>query len=293
MIYESNNSYVFRAIRKETHLPVVIKVLKGEYPSPERIVLFRREYEILSGINHEGIIKAYSLENFDNTYAIIMEDFGAESLKRILERRALNLNEFLILAIKITEILNNLHQQKIIHKNINPTNIVWNQKTGQVKIIDFGISTALSTEIAAIQNPFELEGTLDYISPEQTGRVNRMTDYRSDMYSFGITLYEIIAGHLPFHTSDAMELVHCHLAIVPPPPHLLKSEHFTEKYHEIEILSKIILKLISKIAEDRYLSYFGLKYDLEKCLKYLKKNKTLAKLDFSLGQKDFSDKFPR
>ena len=290
-LYESYNSYVFRALQVETKLPVVIKVLKGEYPNPERIARFKREYEILKNLTLAGTIKAYSLENYNNSCAIIMEDFGAESIKKILEKKRLNLNEFLKIAIYLSEILGQLHQMNIIHKNINSTNIVWNQETDQIKIIDFGISTVLSHEIAAIQNPNEFEGTLSYISPEQTGRMNRMIDYRTDMYSLGVTLYEIMTGRLPFSAMDAMELVHCHLAKVPRPPHLLQSTLLNEESKDLEILSKIILKLMSKAAEDRYLSYFGLKYDLEKCLKQLKKNQTLSGLDFMPGENDFSNKF--
>lgn len=290
-LFESNNSFVFRAFQEDLKLPVIIKILKGEYPNPERIVRFKREFEILKGLTLEGTIKVYSLESFGNTCAIVMEDFGAESLKKILEKRKLNLNEFLRLSIKITEILGQLHLLNIIHKNINPTNIIWNQETDQIKIIDFGISTVLSSEIAAIQNPKEFEGTLSYISPEQTGRMNRMIDYRSDMYSLGVTLYEIMTGQLPYTTRDVMELVHCHLAKVPVPPHMLKSSILTEESEVPEILSKIIMKLMSKTAEDRYLSYYGLKYDLEKCSKYFKNNQTLSRLDFNPGENDFSDKF--
>ena len=290
-LYESHNSYVFRAIQEETKLSVVIKVLKGEYPNPEKNVLFRREYEILKGLNLEGTIKAYRLENFNNNCAIIMEDFGAESIKKILENRQLNLKEFLELSIRITEILEDLQEFKIIHKNINPSNILWNTVTDQVKIIDFGISTVLSKEIAAIQNPNEFEGTLSYISPEQTGRMNRMIDYRTDMYSLGVTLYEILTGQLPFTTRDPMELVYCHLAKTPVPPHLVKSAIITKESNGSDILSKIILKLMSKAAEDRYLSYFGLKSDLDKCLKQLKRNQTIAGLDFKLGENDFSPRF--
>lgn len=291
MLYESFNSYVFRAIHEETELPVVIKVLKGEYPNPGRIVRFKREYEILKELNLEGTIKAYSLESYNNSCAITMEDFGAESIKKILEKRKLNLNEFFKLSIKITEIIGQLHQLNIIHKNINPTNIVWNQNTDQIKIIDFGISTVLSREIAAIQNPNEFEGTLSYISPEQTGRMNRMIDYRTDMYSLGVTFYEMLTGQLPFTSNDPMELVHCHIAKAPKPPHLLTSVYFSEELKGLEILSKIIMKLMSKAAEDRYLSFIGLKNDLEKCFKHLKKNLTLSGLDFSPGGNDFSDRF--
>ncbi|MBG0861262.1 MAG: AAA family ATPase [Bacteroidales bacterium] len=289
---ESFNSFVFRAVHNVTGKPVVIKVLKGEYPDPERIISFKREYEVLKNLTQErAAIKVISLESYNNSFAIIMEDFGGESIKKILDKRRLTLNEFLQLSISITEILEQLHQLKIIHKNINPNNIVWKQSTGQVKIIDFGISTILSREFATIQNPSESEGTLSYISPEQTGRMNRLIDYRTDMYSFGVTLYEMLTGQLPFVSNDPMELVHCHIAKAPQPPLQLAQLFFPGELNGLEILSTIIMKLMSKSAEDRYLSYLGLKYDLEKCFRHLKKNQTLSGLTLNPGEKDFSDKF--
>ena len=290
-LFESNNSFVFRAQKVEPKLPVVIKVLKGEYPDPERIVRFKREFEILKSLSIDGIIKAHSLDNYNKSWAIILEDFGAESIKKILDKRRLNVYEFLRIAISLSEILGQLHQRNIIHKNINSTNIVWNEETDKVKIIDFGIATVLSKEIASIQNPKEFEGTLSYISPEQTGRMNRMIDYRTDMYSLGVTLYEIMTGQLPFVSRDEMELIHCHIAKTPVPPHKLLSSFFSAESKGAEILSGIIMKLMSKTAEDRYLSYFGLKQDLEKCYKHLKKNQTLSGLVLDLGETDFSDRF--
>ena len=160
--------------------------------------------------------------------------------------------------------------------------MVWNPETNQLKIIDFGISTALSREKPAIRNPNVLEGTLAYLSPEQTGRMNRAIDYRTDFYSLGVTFYEMLTGQLPFQTMDAMELVHAHLAKTPATPSDLKSEIPS-------VISKIVMKLIAKTAEERYQSASGLQADLQHCLDQLQSRDRIV--DFPLGKYDLSDRF--
>ena len=121
------------------------------------------------------------------------------------------------IAIQIADSLGNIHAANIIHKDINPSNIIVNLDTNQLKIIDFGIASRLPREKGALKNPEQLEGTLAYLSPEQTGRINRSMDYRTDLYSLGVTCYEMLTGFVPFTATDAMELVHCHLAKTPSP----------------------------------------------------------------------------
>ena len=189
---------------------------------------------------------------------MVVEDFGGQSLKQIVQKQPLTLDIFLVLAIKVSQILSELHQQQVIHKDINLSNIVWNQQTDEVKIIDFGISTKLSRETTTIRNPNLLEGTLAYISPEQTGRMNRAIDYRTDFYSLGATFYQLLTGKLPFTTEDPLELVHSHIAKQPTPPHQLKPEIPRQ-------VSEIVLKLMAKNAEDRYQSAAGIEADLLEC----------------------------
>jgi 50S ribosomal protein L4 len=159
-----------------------------------------------------------------NNEIMVLEDFGGESLRKWMDRQTFELPEFLAIAIKTAENLGQIHAANIVHKDINPSNIVLNRDTGEVKIIDFGISTDLSTENPTFRNPNVLEGTLAYISPEQTGRMNRCLDYRTDFYSLGATFYEVLTGTLPFAATDAMELVHCHIAKMPVPPHLVERQ---------------------------------------------------------------------
>ncbi len=259
-LHESSNSLVYRGHRLEDDQPIILKMLKQAYPPPEKIAWFKREYETIRSINLPGVIDVYSLENLENHWVIVLEDFGGESLNRIFPKKQFTIAEFLDLAIKIVDILGQIHLQHIIHKDINPSNIILNLKTGKLKLIDFGISTTLSQENPTFRNPNVLEGTLAYISPEQTGRMNRAIDYRTDFYSLGMTFYELLTGQLPFPTNDVLELVHCHIAKQPTPPHELKPE-------VPPIISAIVLKLMAKNAEERYLSAYRIKADLEECLR--------------------------
>ena len=161
------------------------------------------------------------------------------------------------------------------------------QNTQELKIIDFGISTQLSRENPTLKSPNFLEGTLPYISPEQTGRMNRGLDYRTDFYSLGITFYEIITGELPFKSSEPLELFHCHIAQNPPSPHILRLS--SDSCPNPTSILDIVTKLMAKNAEDRYQSSSGLKADLENCLKQLEETGNI--IPFPLGQKDISSRF--
>ncbi|MDM8560541.1 serine/threonine-protein kinase, partial [Candidatus Parabeggiatoa sp. HSG14] len=224
-IYESANSQVYRALRNKDNQPIILKVLKEDYPTPEELTRYRQEYDITRHLaDVDGIIDAYSIEKYHNTLVICLEDFDGESLKHWLTKRTFTLDELLKLAITATDILGQIHQRNIIHKDINTTNLVLNPDTGVLKIVDFGISTQLTKQHLRLKNPDVLEGTLAYLSPEQTGRMNRALDYRTDFYSLGITFYELFAGKMPFESKDAMELVHCHIAKQPTPPHQINPD---------------------------------------------------------------------
>ncbi|MDF5725676.1 MAG: AAA family ATPase, partial [Rhizonema sp. PD37] len=281
LLYESYNSLVYSASHKAHNQPVILKMLKQAYPSPKRIAEFNREYEITKNLTLTGVVNAYSLENEQHRWVIVLEDFGGKSLARSMQNKNFTVTEFLSIALQVVEILGQVHERYIIHKDINPSNIVWNQATGQIKLIDFGISTELSQEVTTFRNPNLLEGTLAYMSPEQTGRMNRAIDYRTDFYSLGVTFYELLTGQLPFPTHDALELVHCHIARQP----LLLNEH---RLGIPSIISEIVLKLMAKNAEERYQSAYGLKTDLEKCLRQWQ---TVGHNSFPLGQQDVSGRF--
>jgi predicted ATPase/WD40 repeat protein/GAF domain-containing protein/tRNA A-37 threonylcarbamoyl transferase component Bud32 len=301
-ISQNENSIVYRADREQDNLPVILKILRQKYPTPIQLTRYKQEYEITHKLNLEGVVKAYSLERHQNKLAIVFEDFGGESLRILLKRRKLILKEFLQLAIAITDALGNLHAANIIHKDINPAHIVYNSNTKQLKIIDFGISTCLTQENFTIKNSKLLEGTLTYSSPEQTGRMNRSLDYRSDFYSLGITFYELLTGKLPFETQDSLELIYCHLAKTAIPPHLIVKEgaykHLRKpqmtapplcESHIPQVVSDIIMKLMAKTAEERYQSAWGIKADLEECLQQLETTGVIKQ--FTLARKDKGDRF--
>ncbi|MCP4111435.1 MAG: AAA family ATPase [Desulfobacteraceae bacterium] len=278
-IYESDNSLVYRSDRKKDGLPVILKILKKDYYTPHEPARYEQEYKITAGLDIEGVIKTYGIEKYQNKPVIVSEDFGAESLKALSDSKEFTIGEFLKIAIQLAEILGKIHAANVTHKNINPSNIVINPNTDQLKIIDFGISTLLPHENPAIKNPNDLEGTLAYMSPEQTGRMNRSLDYRTDFYSLGVTFYELLARRLPFETSDVLELVYCHIARIPTP--LCKLNDGIPK-----MISDIVMKLMTKTAEDRYQSAFGLKADLGECLDRLNSLHVIG--DFETGKNDFS-----
>ncbi|MBW4682142.1 MAG: AAA family ATPase [Microcoleus vaginatus WJT46-NPBG5] len=281
-IHEGVTTIIYRGVREPDLTSVIVKTLKAEYPSLEALTRLRHEYKILKPLNIEGIVKPYSLENYRNGLALILEDFSGTSLKNLLAIQKIQLRIFLKIAIQLASILLELHKKQIIHKDIKPHNIIINKQLGQVKIIDFSIATHLSAESPQLSNPSFLEGTLAYMSPEQTGRMNRSIDYRTDFYSIGVTFYEILTGRLPFQSTDPLELVHCHIAKMPTSPHQLNAEI-------PKAISDIVMKLLAKTAEDRYQTALGLKADLEACLTQLE---TTGKIEnFIVGQRDKSGQF--
>lgn len=191
-IYSSANSLVYRGTSQPENTPVILKVLKQGYPSPSELTRYKQEYEITRSLNVDGVIKVYSQQAYQRTLVMVLEDFGGESLEKLRHSSPelyspMPLAEFLGLAIQLSEILGSIHAAQIIHNDINPNNIILNPATGIVKIIDFGITTRFARTNPSFKNPHGLEGTLGYISPEQTGRMNRMLDYRTDFYSLGVS----------------------------------------------------------------------------------------------------------
>ncbi|QFS47016.1 ATP-binding sensor histidine kinase [Nostoc sphaeroides] len=292
-LYNGSRTLVYRGYRETDSLPVVIKLLKNLYPSFSELLSFRNQYTIAKNINSPLIVQTYSLEPYQNGYALVMEDFGGISLKEWGD--AINrtrewgvggsvesLMEFLQIAIALCNTLNILYRERIIHKDIKPANILINPETKEVKLIDFSIASLLPRETQTLINPNVLEGTLAYISPEQTGRMNRGIDYRTDFYSLGVTFYELLTGKLPFQSNDPMELVHYHIAKASSLAHEIKPEIPS-------VLSEVVKKLMEKNAESRYQSALGLKFDLENCLHQLQVTGSIE--SFEIASRDVCDRF--
>lgn len=191
-IHESENTVIYKAIREQDHQPAIIKILASEYPSLLEITRLKHEYEIIKNLNLKGIVKALNLLDYKNGLALILEDFSGQSIKIFLNDKKLELSKCLQILLQVIDTLEQLHQNQIIHKDIKPQNLIINPETLQVKITDFSIASRLSKENQTLSNLNLLEGTLSYISPEQTGRMNRSIDYRTDYYSLGVTFYEML-----------------------------------------------------------------------------------------------------
>ncbi|MEG4996720.1 hybrid sensor histidine kinase/response regulator [Microcoleus sp. B4-D4] len=280
-IYESVNTIIYRGTQELDRTSAIVKTFKAEHPTIEEISRLRHEHKILRHLKSEGIVKSIALENYHNGLALIVENFSGQSLKDFLHSQPLAINPFLKIGIQLAKTLGEIHHSNVIHKDIKPENILINPKTKEVKIIDFSIASLLDRENQTVTNPNLLEGTLAYMSPEQTGRMNRSVDYRTDFYSLGITFYEMLTGKLPFAAKDPLEFVHCHIAKAPIPPKELNAEI-------PDAVSEIVMKLLSKTAEDRYQSALGLKVDLETCQQMLSSGEICH---FIIGQLDSYSQF--
>ncbi len=277
-LYENSRTLIYRAIRLKIDEKVILKICKSDVPETERSLL-RREFAIISKLNLPGVVKAITLEEYNGGLIMQMVDIGGKSLDRF--QLPLSTEQFLEISIALADTIGLIHQHHIIHKNINPSNIVWNSNLKQLNIIDLGIADEIPERTITPQAPSSLEGTLEYISPEQTGRMNRIVDYRSDFYSLGVTFYQLLTGKLPFVAPDALGMIHLHIAAIPTTPHELNPV-------VPEIISRIVLKLMAKMADERYQSARGLSADLDRCMKDLQSEGSVK--IFDLGREDFVDK---
>jgi serine/threonine protein kinase len=264
-----NASYqIYRGKRSHDSFPVLIKVLNQPQPTSQALAFLWQEYEILRGLDFSGVERICTLENQDQGWTLVVEDFGGMPLDRQEITGRVEPEEFLNLALQMVETLAHIHAHQVIHKNISPSNIFYNPSTRQARLANFGGASWISREKVPLQSPYKLVEFLPYISPEMTGRMNRSVDYHTDYYSLGATLYELLTGMPPFLEDTPLELVHAHLAVLPVPPSS-RVEPWTASPPAFQILSAILLKLLAKNPEDRYQTHNALRADLRQCLAVL------------------------
>ena len=277
LIHKSDRSLIYLATHIDSGRRVIIKTSQHELPNLDDLTRIHNEFEIGSQLYSSRT----ELENSMGHPVIVRDYFPGKSIKEIIAEQELDLSKALNLSIKIAKKLELLHQKKIIHKDLNPNNIIYNAEDDTIQLIDFEFSSLIEFKPGSIINTQHLEGTLQYIAPEQTGRMNRSIDHRSDLYSLGITMYEMFSGQLPFDTEDPIELVHSHIAKHPRP---------VDKYNPAIPLaiSNIIQKLLEKNAENRYQTASGLLADLVFCQKEWATTQRIE--NFVLGRYDHIDR---
>ena len=289
-LYEGSRTLVYRGRRGDDQTPVILKMLRSDYPNLSELAQFRNQSTIAQTLDIPGVIKTHGVETYQNREVLVMEDFGGISLEQAIERWrsqapeqvGVGLLRFFQIATQIVTALEGLSWHRVIHKDIKPANLLINLHTQQVKLIDFSIASCLDLTIASPSAVHELEGTLAYLSPEQTGRTNCGIDYRTDFYALGVTFFELLSGQLPFRCEDPMKLLHCHLAVHPSTVTSLNAE-------VPQVLSEVVAKLMAKNAEERYQSAVGIRHDLMRCQQQWEQTGTIQ--PFELGQQDRSDRF--
>jgi PAS domain S-box-containing protein len=273
---------LYRGRQRGNQSPVLAIALSAEQPSPQSLRRLEHEYSLAADLDPAWAARPLALTHYEGQTVLIVQDPGGEPLDLVLERdrgQPLDLARLLRIAIGLTNALGQVHRQGLIHKDIKPANVLV-EDAGNVWLTGFGIASRLPHARQVPAPPEIIAGTLAYMAPEQTGRMNRSIDTRSDLYSLGVTLYQMFTGCLPFAAADAMEWVHCHIARQPAPPDSIAKLPAP--------LSAIIMRLLAKTVEDRYQTAMGLEGDLRRCrLEW----ETQGRIDlFPLGTHDVPDR---
>ncbi|MDY7227322.1 trifunctional serine/threonine-protein kinase/ATP-binding protein/sensor histidine kinase [Hyalangium rubrum] len=279
-IKSTGTNLLFHAVRDADGLPLILKTPIAASPGPRERERYRREFGLLQRLRDvRGVTRVHACEQIHDRPVLLLEEVAGESLAD-LTGKPFEVVRALELTLSVAATLAELHRRGVIHKDIKPSNIIVTP-AGEPRLIDFGSASLQLVEHVDATQASLIEGTLAYMSPEQTGRMNRAVDYRTDLYSLGITLYELLTGSRPFHGRDALEWFHAHMAQAPQPPH--------ERVRELPpVLSAIVLKLMAKVAEERYQSAEGLQADLERCLEGLSRG---VREDFTPGLHDVPSRF--
>src|SRR6516162_4773957 len=283
MLWEDGERVFSRGWRLDDNgnrLAVLLVAPAADHPSPSILDRLTHEYELKDELDRAWAARPLALMRDAGRTVLVLDDLGGEPLDRLLGG-SMEVGRFVRLAIAVTAALGKLHQRGLVHKDIKPANILLNEAAGEVRLTGFGIASRFARERQSPHPPETIAGTLAYMAPEQTGRMNRSIDSRSDLYALGVTFYHMLTGALPFTAVDPMEWVHCHLARRPVPP--------AGRLKEIPgAVSAIVMKLLAKRAEDRYQTAAGLESDLRSCLIEWDRRRRID--DFPLGEHDRSDR---
>jgi len=274
---------VVRAVAIDTNASVIIKTPADPAPSLQVTERYQREYDTLKSLgSSRSIVDTLALIHQDHIPFLVLADFGGTDLKTLIASHNFDLGRRIDMAAQTASALDDIYQAGIIHKDIKLSNIIYNMDTGELRLCDFSSATLVSRETPSMDRSILMAATLPYMSPEQTGRMNRLVDWRTDYYSLGVSLYELFTGQLPFQATEPIELVHAHIALIAPAMHTINSDI-------PRVLSNIVAKLMAKDADDRYQSAFGIKLDLDKCRAGFRDTGIIQ--PFDLGALDHSGQF--
>jgi serine/threonine protein kinase len=257
-LWQDEGLVLYRSVSEVERSPLLVVAAAVEQPAPASLKRLEQEYALRDELNGAWAARPLALLRQRGAQMLVLEDPGGELLGRLVGQ-PWEVTQFIRVAIGIAVALGRVHERGLIHKDVKPANILVNLTTGHAWLTGFAIASRLPREHRVPEPPEVITGTLAYMAPEQTGRMNRSIDSRSDLYALGVTLYELLTGALPFSASEPMEWIHCHIARQPVPP--------DERVAGIPgPLSAIVMKLLAKTAEQRYQTAAGVEADLRRCL---------------------------
>ncbi|MFT7220654.1 MAG: PAS domain S-box-containing protein, partial [Candidatus Azotimanducaceae bacterium] len=279
LVHQGVTNLVYAGVRSKDGVDVILRQLRPELDSPQLSARLHQEYELLNSIRSVFVIKPIELIDTEDSPILVTEALVGRTLDEIITERAVGVEEAAVIGCLIAGAIDDLHTANIVHRDINPANIVFDPEKPSLKLIDFGLSTSGYLVKAEVNRT--LEGSLSYLSPEQTGRMNRSIDYRTDFYSLGVTLYQLLTNRLPFDSSDSLELIYQHMTQPPISPDKLNPS--------VPIaLSKITLKLLAKLPEDRYQSAHAIIQDLDRFLDLTPEQQS-GNVDFEVALDDIPE----